>query len=339
MIYYEKEAEGIAEILRDLLPDQPHGSNQAIKTTSDNPLLLMCKDVAVYNVTQDTVLNEHLLPGCISRGTMTYTQWMRTRYSAGSNVSARRLMLKAFGTDNHNNTIKETRTLSLSDCYWLKYQNESVLFSEVTPYLHKEWDGTGPFKGGSISTLFVNGAANKRWLDSKTLLKVGSFKELEPYALCSALGINYAAKASLSKEGILLTNFTSTDYFLESLEQSGYIGENDNHLEKAVVMFKERAVALIVLDYLVEHDDRHSGNLGFIRCANTGKYMAMAPYYDFDWSWSDGVIPLPANAYENHSAFIRELCSQAKQIADNFEHSKVISKRAEELLQKVERFS
>jgi len=263
---------------------------------------------------------------------------MKTRYSAGSNVSARRLMLRAFGTDNHNNIINVTRTLSLSDCYWLKYQNERVLFSEVTPYLHKEWDGTGPFKGGSISTLFVNGAANKRWIDSETLLKVGSFKEFEAYTLCSALGINHAAEASLSKEGILLTNFTSTDYFLESLEQSGYIGENDNHLEKAVMMFKEQAAALIVLDYLVEHDDRHWGNLGFIRCANTGKYLSMAPYYDFDWSWSDGVIPLPTNAYQNHSEYISNLCNQAKQIAGNFEHREVILKRAEELLRRIERF-
>ena len=234
--------------------------------------LLMCKDVPVYNVTQDIVLNGDLLPGCMLRGTMTYSQWMKTRYSAGSNVSARRLMLRAFGTDNHNNTLKVTRALSLSDCYWLKQRDEKVIFSEVTPYLNKEWDGSGSFQGGSISTLFVNGAADKRWVDAKTLLKINSYKELEPYALCRELGLQeYSAEAVLSEEGLQVANFTSTGCFLESMEQSGFIGEEDNSMAKAVELFGKRAAALFVIDYLAEHDDRHWGNFGFVRDADSGE--------------------------------------------------------------------
>ena len=296
-------------------------------------VFLMCKDVPVYNVTQNIVLNENLLPGCMLHGTMTYSQWMKTRYSVGSNVSARRLMLRAFGTDNHNNILNVTRTLSLSDCYWLKQQNENVSFSEVTPYLNKEWDGSGVFKGGSISTLFVNGAADKRWIDSNTLLKVNSHKELEPYMLCRQLGLEeYAAKASISKEGLLVTNFTSTDCFLESMEQSGIVDEEDNPLEKAVKLFEERAVALLVIDYLVEHDDRHWGNLGFMRDANTGKYLGMARFYDFDWAWSDGVTPLPNIAIQKYGGFLYRLCEKAIRVANTFEHREIITKRAEELL-------
>ena len=198
-------------------------------------LLLMCKDKPVYDISKDSILNENLVPGAILRGTMTFDTWLRTRYSVGSNTSARRLMLRAFGADNHNkDTIRATRALSLSDCYWLKSQDERVTFAEVTPYLNQEWDGSGIFKGGSISTLFVNGAADKKWLDSRTLLKVGSFKEIEPYRLCAQLGIEYAADVRLSDEGLLLTNFTNTDCFLESMEQSGYVGEGENARAKAV---------------------------------------------------------------------------------------------------------
>jgi len=298
----------------------------------DSSVILMCRDIEVYNISKKEVLSKELLPGCIKRKTMSYSQWMRTRYSAGSNVSARRLMLTAFGSDNHENAIEATRTLSLSDCYWIKRKNEKMSFYDITPYIHKEWDGTGIFKGGSISTLFVNGAADKKWLDSGTLLKVKSYKEYEPYLLCYKLGIENAAEAKKSDEGLLLTNFTSPDYFLESMEQSGFSGKKDNPREKAVEIFKEQAVTLFVIDYLVEHDDRHWGNYGFLRNSTTGEYISMAPYYDFDWAWSSAVVPLPQNAYHNHSEIIRSLCEKALHLSNEFENKKIISNRAKELL-------
>jgi len=308
-------------------PQTPPG-----KRRPDEPVLLMCKDVAVYDIESDNVICKELLPGCMLRGTAGYIEWMRTRYSAGSNVSARRLMLRAFGSDNHENAVKATRTLSLSDCYWIKSRDEEVLFDDITPYKHKEWDGTGTFTGGSISTLFANGASDKRWLDSRTLLKVNSFKEYEPYALCSALGIKNAAVAELSEEGLLLTNFTSTSVFLESMEQSGYSGQLDNPREKAVEHFGELAVALFTVDYLVEHDDRHWGNYGFLRDAETGDYLSMAPYYDFDWSWSGEAVALPRNAYQDYRDYILDLCIKAIQYSDGFMHGEIIASRARELM-------
>ena len=303
------------------------------KTDNNSDVLLMCKDTPVYNITKGEALNDDLMPGAMLRKTLDYSGWMKTRYSAGTNASARRLMLRAFGTDNHNNTLGVTRALSLSDCYWLKQHSETVAFDEVTPYLNAEWQGTGIFTGGSLSTLFVNGSATKSWLDAETLLKEGSYKELEPYALCEELGIaDFAAKARMSSRGIVLTNFTSMDQFLESFEQSGFIGDTDDARTKAVEMFGEQAAALFVVDYLVEHDDRHWGNLGFIRDSETGAYLSMAPYYDFDWAWSDGVARLPDNAIKNHSAYITSLCKKAKAVARGFEHATIIIKRADELL-------
>lgn len=299
-------------------------------------ILLMCKDVPVFNISRDKVLNESLVPGSILRGTMSFDEWFRTRYSIGSNTSARRLMLRAFGADNHNkDTIRATRALSLSDCYRIKEASEDIKFNDVTPYLNKEWDGSGAFKGGSISTLFVNGAADKKWLDNKTLLKVGSFKELTPYKLCRELSIEHIAEVELSNEGLLITNFTSPERFLESMEQSGYVKKDENAREIAVTMFKEQAVSLFVVDYLVEHDDRHWGNYGFIRNADTGEYEGMSPYYDFDWVWSDGVVPLPQNAIEQYGGLIKEICVKAKNVAEKFEQSEIIIKRADELLSMV----
>ena len=293
----------------------------------------MCKDTAVYNVTTGEALVNDLLPGAMLRGTLGFNDWMKTRYSAGSNVSARRLMLRAFGTENHNNILKVTRALSLSDCYWLKTRDETVCFNGITPYLNKEWDGSGIWGGGSIATLFVNGNADKRWHDSDTLIKVGSYKELDAYKLCLALGVdNYAAKAQISSQDLLVENFTSTTRFLESFEQSGHVGEHGDARFTAVELFGEQAVALFVVDYLVESDDRHWGNIGFIRDADSGEYLGMAPYYDFDWIWTDGVIRLPDNALKNHGAYISDLCGKGKKAASGFLRGDIIVKRADELL-------
>ena len=67
--------------------------------------MLMCKDAPIYNISKGDALNEPLLPGAMLRGTLGYREWMKTRYSAGTNVTARRLMLRALGTDNHNRTL------------------------------------------------------------------------------------------------------------------------------------------------------------------------------------------------------------------------------------------
>ncbi|MCL2086647.1 MAG: hypothetical protein FWH05_03530 [Oscillospiraceae bacterium] len=296
-------------------------------------LLLMCKDVPVFDVGNDLILNESLVPGGILRKTMNFNEWFNTRYSMGSNTSARRLMLRAFGTDRHTKeTNMVTRALSLSDCYWLKRSDESVTFAQITPYFNEEWDGRAPFKGGAISTLFVNGAADKKWLNSKTLLKVGSFKEIEPYELCNALGIKHIPETRLVKEGLLVTNFTCVYRYFESMEQSGFVKEGENPREKAISLFGEAAVTLFVVDYLVEHDDRHWGNYGFMRNADTGEYEGMSPYYDFDWLWTDGVVPLPQIAVEKYGDLIYKICTAAKKVAHKFEHGGIITKRADELM-------
>jgi len=294
--------------------------------------LLMCKDVAVYDITRRVVLDDSLLPGCMLRQTLDFTEWMKTRYSSDKNFSANRLIQRAFETDDHNIAAYKTRALSLTDCYWLKRQDENILFNEVSPYYKKEWDGIGPYTGGSISTLFLSGSTDRRWLDAETLLKVNAHTEAEPYILCSSLGLENAMEAVLSDEGLLLTNFTSPDIFLESMEQSGFTGVGDDPREKAVEMHRELAVALFVVDYLVEHNDRNCGKFGFLRDSNTGEYISMAPYYDFDSIWTGETAALPYNAMQGYREYISDLCHWTISVADSFEFESILKRRANELL-------
>jgi len=309
---------------------QPQAAGKQV--TDGGSMLLMCKDVAVYDVLREKVLDDRLVPGAIAKGTLDFRAWMKTRRSGRSNTEARRLMLRAFGSDNHESICDATRTLSLTDCYWLKKEDESVSFNDVTPYLHAEWDGTGVYAGGSLSTLYTGGALSKRWLDSKTLLKKSSQDELEVYMLCESLHLKNVAVAGAFDTGIKLANFTSPGAFFESMEQSGANMGKENPREKAIDAFKGVAVVLFVIDYFVENDDRHCGSYGYMRDSNTGEYMQMAPYFGFDGAWSGGSIVLPESALKMYSELVRGICMRAKQVTGKFAHGAVILKRADELL-------
>jgi len=98
--------------------------------------LLMCKDTAVYDISQEKIINESLLPGCLLKETISFSQWMETRYSKETNFSSQRLMQRAFGSVSHEHAAFVTGAHSLSDCYWIKRQDEDIQFLEVTPYFH-----------------------------------------------------------------------------------------------------------------------------------------------------------------------------------------------------------
>jgi hypothetical protein len=145
------------------------------------------------------------------------------------------------------------------------------------------------------------------------------------------LGLNNVPEAQLTDEGLVLHNFTSPDIFFESMEQSGITGEDDPR-DRAVNNFKERAVALFVIDYLVENNDRCMDDYGYLRDSNTGEYISMAPYHNFDWIWSGEAAALPDSAWQSYRGYIRDLCRRAKSIAGNFEYGTIIERRADELL-------
>jgi len=325
----------------DIVPKKPEVTTfelPQIVSDKKDYYLLMCKDTAVYDIKQELVLDESLIPGCLLKGSMSFWQWMETRYGKETNFSSRRLMQRALGHNNQEQAAYATGALSLSDCYWIKKFDEDVLFSDVTPYLNKEWDAMEPtgvqddYLWGSLSNLFVGGKTDKRWLDAQTLLKVNSFREIEPYLLCAYLGLENITEAHKSDEGIILNNFTSTEVFFESMEQMGIDGENTDFRRTAVEKFKEQAVALFVIDYLVENNDRHADDFGYLRNTAAGEYISMAPFHNFDWIWTGEVTHLPDNARQGYNEYIRDLCRQAISVAREFEYGTIIERRARELM-------
>ena len=152
-------------------------------------MLLMCKNIPVYDIGSETVLNNALLPGLMrekSANMHTFTRWMKYRYSSGTNTLARKLKGITFGQGARIRINRETRALSFIDCYWIKDENDLVLFEDISPYYKPFWEGMDEYKTGqAVPTLYVGGALSKEWKNDGRLYKYGDVSvELQCIKLC-----------------------------------------------------------------------------------------------------------------------------------------------------------
>ena len=61
-------------------------------------------------------------------------------------------------------------------------------------------------------------------------------------------------------------------------------------VEEVVSCFGEPGLVMLAFDAVIGNMDRHLENFGFLRDADSGEYLGMAPLFDFDHTLSvDGV--------------------------------------------------
>ena len=248
--------------------------------------VLMCKDNAVYDVEAEQALNYNLLPGFMRRiaDNSTFKNWLKKRYSSGTNTLARQLRGITFGQGNRIAIDKTTRALSLSDCYWIKdgnKRNGDVCFKDISPYYADFWKGEGKYTGGAIPTLYVPGYVSKAWLSAEYLFKTGCGIEIECADICFRLGLN-RAEVKAADNGITVKNFTSPNFMLEQADMSGNFEEDFYTNTDILREFGADGFKMILTDAVFGNGDRHLGNFGYIRNADTGEYTGMSPLYDFD---------------------------------------------------------
>lgn len=248
-------------------------------------MILMCKNTPVYDIEQEKVLNQALLPGYMrEKGACshTFTQWMKYRYSSGTNTMARRLKGITFGQGARMKINRETRALSFSDAYWLKDIDDSIRFEDISPYYKPFWDGSDEFSGQAAPTLYVSGALSKEWKQDGRLYKYGDVSvELQCIELCKKCDIPVET-AELTDGGIAIYNITSPDLMLEQADESGMLDPDDFDEQTITGLFGLAGAKMLILDAIIGNGDRHAGNFGWLRDTSTGAYVSMAPLYDFD---------------------------------------------------------
>lgn len=307
--------------------------------------ILFCKNTPVYNIDTEKVYNKALLPGYMADKANNYKfrAWLKLRYSSNTNTLARQLKGITFGQGNRVRINNDTYALSLSDCYWIKKSDNRITFEHVSPYYAEFWRGLGVYQPGtSIPTLYVGGYLNKEWINALTLNKYGNetLIEEECSMLCRLCGIQCAEVIKLpNNSGIAVKNITNPTLMLEQADQSGRIDPDDFDENDIIKHFGIFGLQMIVVDAIFGNGDRHAGNFGWLRNADTGAYVCMAPLYDFDHALdskrqSDVLMADALNIAKLNSKYTTESVRIAN-IINNNANNDVFKLRAQYMISKL----
>ena len=205
---------------------------------------------------------------------------------------------------------------SLSDQYWMQYTTDQT-WDSMNFFTNRYSQDTGcafftpwllenTHRFGRSPDYTTNGALKKTWKlqpdGTSHLIKAGSRKlhqepitEVLASAMLEKLNIIPFVKYTLTVEGMTLcsecANFVDKNtefvpashiYFSEPKKE----GENVyTHLLRMCDKYeisgaKEYIDSMITADRILGNDDRHLGNFGFIRDAQTGRLLRFAPLFD-----------------------------------------------------------
>ena len=270
--------------------------------------LLMCKDKPIYNITTQTLIDKELAPGQLSKNPCheQFKIWSRARYSSQTNIVARQLQGGLFGQGNRRHIDSITKSLSLSDSYWIKDETDTSVFCDISPYYVNFWTGLerGSYIGQSVPTLYVDGVLPKYWLDKDTLVKQAPQIEVVCAKLAKDIGLKVADVQQYDEQHVLVKRFTSPDIMYEAADTSGLLDVADFTYYDILDVFNSTGVDMLVFDAIIGNIDRHTGNFGFLKCAETGRHLTTAPLFDFDQALSSHEVDI--SLIRNVSKFIHE---------------------------------
>jgi hypothetical protein len=240
--------------------------------------------------------------------------WIKSRGLSGSRKDIPDIK-KLFNTDNIHKLTVDSYGLNLTDHYWFHGTEKDLLWDKIN-YFENNFDqlkqsgNYSPVIDNSIKdpspNFCVDGSIEKRWVikDGERVLLKGSrykymqepfnekivslildefkldhvhynqekTKDMLPYSECKTMSnINNEfinAQWVITSENCL--NKTKTLY-------DNYIGlcKKNN-----IPSFKKNIDAMISIDFLIGNEDRHRGNFGILRNADTLEWVKIAPIFD-----------------------------------------------------------
>jgi len=222
-------------------------------------------------------------------------------------------VLRLLEIDAPKQLIKNAFGLSLSDHYWIKPSGADLQWSDINFFDHPFSEDMGEVLFGAPLAKDIDlknpnntsdGVLKKKWViknGARYLIKAGSgdFKQ-EPLneeiasLLMARLGINHVSYEAFVENGEALSrcpNFldASTEFvparhlrahFVKGRTQTDYDFLQECCEKLGILGFKQSMNELLVVDYILANEDRHYGNFGFIRHADTLEWLGCAPIFD-----------------------------------------------------------
>ena len=204
--------------------------------------------------------------------------------------------------------------LSLTDQYWIKPYNKNINWEDVNYFDNDFSEELGELLFGErISSdklnmqspdSFLNGWLRKKWKISegkRLLVKGGSDFQQQPYNeviasdIADRLGLSHVKyQLAYTKSGhpiSICENMINRDTELIpaaflNMEKSFSAGDDKyRHFCKCceslhIPDYKNSLDEMLVLDFLIANEDRHMGNFGAIREAESLEFISLAPIYD-----------------------------------------------------------
>lgn len=306
-------------------------------------LYVMNKDirVAVYKNGELKILNAQLAPYYLVK-TKHLESWLEHRAIDSHRVNSR-LLKKALRLKEKDdfNTVISVNAVTITDTYWVKEIGSSLTYEDVR--FKDDFFAELALSGGYDNFNNASNSKNKRtpeltntgsfekcwklingaWFMYKTANDMQMFSELFTYKLGKKLGFNMADYQM--GEGYIKTRDFTNNADVNFEPMFDYVNDDDDYSVSLSVIQKYCPgavgdyIRILFMDTLVANLDRHTFNYGFLRNADTGEYIGLAPNFDNNLSLIS--LSYPRNIERKNDILIRLL---VELINDNFGLDKYI---------------
>ena len=264
---------------------------------------LMYKDEVVAEIRKTElvkVFKKDLLPIImLNESPGSLEVWLQTRvidtHRTNSRQVRRRLSVK---TEVPKEIVIKARAVSITDSYWLKWENENISYEEVRKSLSDGLnsialygnDNDVNFKATDITPELTNiGSFEKCWKlfnDEWYMIKKGSYKENFAEVLISNIAIELgfnAVKYEAIDEGRLVKCRDFTDNAEVDFEPMYSFVRDYWEIDDCVNIINELGfindfLDITFVDALCYNIDRHTFNFGLLR--RDGEILGLAPNFD-----------------------------------------------------------
>ena len=284
------------------------------------PVLFFKMDDETYELSEvKEILDEKRLPfGLKDKGNKTQcgiklNNWIRGRGLADSRRDINKIK-NIFKVKEKEELIVKSYGLNLTDHYWIHKEEENLKWEKLN-FFENKFD---KIKVGGIANpdidesvdkkspnFCVDGSIEKRWIikGSKRLLLKGSryirmqepFNELIASEILDLYGIEHVKYALKRTEGKNIPysecncmvdekiEYINAQCVMESEEYSRkdpYKHYLDICKKNGLANSKKKIDEMIAIDFIIGNEDRHRGNFGILRNADTLEWLKTAPVFD-----------------------------------------------------------
>lgn len=281
------------------------------------------KDIAFADSEQITnILCPELCPGCFFVG-MPLERWMESRMIDTHRSHSRQLFKALRLRDNASleDILRTGHALTITDNWWIQEESENFDYRTLKQFNERLSDislyGTSPSHSKDLhgyQQLGTSGSYEKTWRFENnrwTMYKQGNPAELISeyfaYQFLKNMGISvaqyriyaYQTNLNLSDYMVLSEDFTeNAKYDLDPF--CNYFSDNEDIEFLATALLKKDPklakdyVEIVFYDALLFNVDRHNQNIGFLRDAESGEILRLAPAFDYNLCLASaaGITPL-----------------------------------------------